>query len=92
MARGSRGRPPLRWPPYESIITALIGGVFGVGLGIIIALISYSQLSSSGFVLAFPIGTLVLLLVLAGLAGVLAAAWPARRAAKVDVLEALATE
>ncbi len=76
----------------ESIITALIGGVLGIVLGIIIALISFSQLSSSGFVLAFPVGTLVLLLVFAALAGVLAASWPARRAAKVDVLEALATE
>ncbi len=76
----------------ESIITALIGGVLGVLLGVVIALISSASLSSTGFVLVFPIGTLVILLVLAGLAGVLAAIWPARRAAAVDVLEALATE
>ena len=76
----------------ESVITALIGGVLGVLLGILIALISSASLSSSGFQLAFPVGTLVILLVLAALAGVLAAVWPARRAAKVDVLEALATE
>ena len=42
--------------------------------------------------LAYPIGTLLILLVLAALAGVLAAIWPARRAAKLDVLQALAYE
>jgi putative ABC transport system permease protein len=77
---------------YESVVTALIGGVLGIVLGIIIALVSSASLSSQGFVLTFPVGTLIILLVLAGLAGVLAAIWPARRAAKVDVLEALATE
>ncbi len=76
----------------ESIITALIGGVLGIALGVVIALISSASLASSGFVLVFPVGTLVVLLLLAGLAGVLAAVWPARRAASVDVLEALATE
>jgi putative ABC transport system permease protein len=39
-----------------------------------------------------PAGQLVVYLVLAGLAGVLAAIWPARRAAKLDVLEAIAYE
>jgi putative ABC transport system permease protein len=39
-----------------------------------------------------PVGTMVVLFVLAGLAGLAAAAWPARRAAKVDILAALATQ
>jgi len=43
-------------------------------------------------VLSFPVATLFLLLVLAALAGVLAAIGPARRAARLDVLEALAYE
>jgi len=77
---------------YESIITALIGGVLGIALGIVIALISSASLASSGFVLSVPVGTLAVLLVLAALAGVLAAVWPGRRAARVDVLDALATE
>ena len=37
-------------------------------------------------------GQLVFYLVLAGLAGVLAAIWPARRAAKLNVLEAISYE
>ena len=49
-------------------------------------------LADEGFELAYPIGTLLVLLILAALAGVLAAIWPARRAAKLDVLEALAYE
>jgi putative ABC transport system permease protein len=43
-------------------------------------------------VLSFPVVTLVILIVLAALAGVVAAIWPARRASRLDVLEALAYE
>jgi putative ABC transport system permease protein len=49
-------------------------------------------LAGEGFQLSFPVGTLVILLILAGLAGVLAAIAPARRASKLNVLEALAYE
>jgi putative ABC transport system permease protein len=38
-----------------------------------------------------PASSLVLFLVLAGLLGLVAASWPARRAAKLDVLAAIAT-
>ncbi len=78
---------------YESIITALIGGVLGIGLGIVISLIlAATALSGSGFVLVIPVGTVIILFILAGLAGLAAAAWPARRAARVNILEAIATE
>jgi putative ABC transport system permease protein len=78
---------------YESIITALIGGVLGIFFGIVIALIlTAATLSGSGFVFSIPVGTLIILFVLSGLAGLIAAAWPARRAARVDILEALATQ
>jgi putative ABC transport system permease protein len=78
---------------YESIITALIGGVLGILFGIVIALIlTAAALSGSGFVFSIPVVTLIILFVLSGLAGLIAAAWPARRAARVNILEALATE
>jgi putative ABC transport system permease protein len=78
---------------YESIITALIGGVLGILFGIVIALIlTAATLSGSGFVFSIPVGTLIILFVLSGLAGLIAAAWPARRAARVNILEALATQ
>ena len=78
---------------YESVITALIGGVFGLVIGVIAAvLVTTFALSGSGYVQSFPIGTLLILLVIAGLAGVLAAQLPARRAARLDMLSALASE
>jgi putative ABC transport system permease protein len=77
---------------YESIITALIGGVFGLVIGVAGALVASLALSGSGYVLAIPVGTLAILLVVAALAGLLAAALPARRAARLDLLQALAGE
>ncbi len=77
---------------YESIITALIGGVLGIVVGVIGALILFLALSGSGFVFSIPVGTLLILLVLSALAGVIAAQPPARRAAKLDYLRALASE
>jgi putative ABC transport system permease protein len=77
---------------YEALITALIGAVLGMVLGVIFAALVSRPLADEGFELAYPLGTLLLLLVLAGLAGVLAAIWPARRAARLDVLQALAYE
>ena len=80
------------WIRYESVITALIGAVLGLILGMIFAALMSVPLADQGFGLTYPIGQLILLLVLAALAGVLAAIGPARRAARLDVLEALAYE
>ena len=78
---------------YESVITALIGGVFGIVIGVVGAfLVATFALEESEFVQSYPIGTLVILLVVAALAGILAAQLPARRAAKLDMLSALASE
>jgi putative ABC transport system permease protein len=78
---------------YESIITALIGGVFGLVIGVVGAiLVTTFALSGSGYVQSFPVGTLLILLVVAALAGLLAAQLPARRAARLDMLRALASE
>jgi putative ABC transport system permease protein len=77
---------------YESVITALIGAILGTILGVIFASLVAVPLADEGFEVSYPIGTLALLFVLAGLAGVLAAIFPARRAAQLDVLRALAYE
>ena len=49
-------------------------------------------LADEGFILKIPVGTLIVLLILTILAGVLAAIGPARRASRLDVLQALAYE
>ena len=77
---------------YESVITALLGALLGSVLGTFFAVIVSRPLADEGFTLAFPVLTLFLLFVLAVLAGIVAAILPARRAARLDVLEALAYE
>ncbi len=91
-AVGMSRRQVRRLVRYESVITALIGAILGTVLGVIFAALVSRPLADEGFELAYPVGTLLILLVLAALAGVLAAIWPARRAAKLDVLRALAYE
>jgi putative ABC transport system permease protein len=77
---------------YEAVITALIGAILGMALGIVFATLIAQPLKDEGFTLSYPVGTLALLLVLAALAGVLAAILPARRASRLDVLQALQYE
>jgi putative ABC transport system permease protein len=91
-AVGMSKRQVRRMVRAESVITALIGAVLGLVLGIVFAIIVSRPLAEDGFVLTFPIVTLVILTVLAALAGVIAAIPPARRASKVDVLRAVTTE
>ncbi len=77
---------------YEAVITALIGAVLGSALGVLFAVIMSRPLADEGFTLSIPIGTLIFLLILAVVAGVIAAIGPARRASRLDVLDALAYE
>ncbi len=91
-AIGMSRRQVRRVVRYEAVITALIGAVIGMVLGLFFAVVISRPLADEGFVLSIPVGTLIVLLVLAMLAGVLAAIGPARRASKLDVLNALAYE
>ncbi len=77
---------------YEAVITALIGAILGIVLGVVFAVIASRPLADEGFTLTIPFGALVMLLVLAVIAGIVAAIGPARRASRLDVLEALAYE
>ena len=91
-AIGMSRRQVRRMIRYESVITALIGAVLGMILGLIFAALLSVPLQDQGFVLSYPVGQLVFILVVAALAGVVAAIAPARRAARLDVLQALAYE
>ncbi len=74
---------------YEAVITALIGAILGMVLGVIFAALLAQPLKDEGFTLSYPIASLIVLLILAGLAGVVAAIPPARRASRLDVLDSL---
>ncbi len=74
----------------EGILVALFGGVLGVGLGLIFGM-ACVQIIPDDFVseLAIPWGNIFRNLLIAGVAGSLAAYFPARRAAKLNVLDAI---
>lgn len=83
-------RTSVRW---ESIIVAVFGTLLGLVLGIFFGWAMVRALRDEGFTdFVIPVGQLVLVVVLAALAGVLAAAYPARRASRFDVLDAISTE
>jgi putative ABC transport system permease protein len=77
---------------YESVITAVIGGVLGTAVGIAMAYVIITQLGGDGLVVGLPWGQLGVFLVLAVLVGVIAAVLPARRAAGTRILEAIQYE
>ena len=74
----------------EGILVALFGGILGVGLGLIFGM-ACVQIIPDDFVseLAIPWRNIILNLLIAGVAGSLAAYFPARRAAKLNVLDAI---
>jgi ABC-type antimicrobial peptide transport system permease subunit len=77
----------------ESLVIAVYGALLGVVVGVGFGAALQQASSSSGIdVLEIPWVNLMVFVVLAALVGVLAALWPARRAAKLDVLQAITTE
>jgi putative ABC transport system permease protein len=77
----------------ESALIALTGGVLGIGGGYLLgAMFQRAALRTGLLDAAVPVGQLLGALAGLGAVGVLAAAWPARRAARTDVLTAIATE
>ena len=87
-------RPQLRrMVTLESVIIAVLGSVLGVGLGVAFGTALQRSLAGSGLThLVLPWGQLVLYLVAAAVVGVVAAVWPARHAARLNMLRAIATE
>jgi ABC-type antimicrobial peptide transport system permease subunit len=77
---------------YESIVTSLMGAALGMVVGIFLAALITHALSSSGIVFAVPWIEIVYFVLAAILVGILAAVIPARRAARLNVLQALQYE
>jgi putative ABC transport system permease protein len=84
----SQVRSAVRW---ESVIIALFGTVLGLGVGIFFGWAMVGALESEGInTFCIPVGALGIVTVGGALAGILAAVSPSRRAAKVDILRAVA--
>ena len=76
----------------EAVVVSLLGAVLGLVIGVGLGAAIVHAASSSGIsVLTIPVPTIIVVLIVAALIGVFAAVWPARRAARLDVLQAIAT-
>jgi putative ABC transport system permease protein len=91
-AIGSSRRQIRRMVRYESLITAMIGAIVGAVIGVAIAIAAVAALADEGLILSIPVIAVFVVLILAGFAGVIAGIAPARRAAKINVIEALQYE
>jgi putative ABC transport system permease protein len=77
----------------EAVILSLFGAVIGVVIGTVLGVAFAASLKQQGITdIVVPYPSLVIFLVIAALLGLGAASWPARRAAKLDVLAAIAAE
>jgi putative ABC transport system permease protein len=74
---------------HESIVTALIGATLGAAVGLFLGAMTVQALHGEGLTFQLPVATLVAFVVVAVVAGSIAAIVPARRAARLDVLNAL---
>src|SRR4029077_19340861 len=89
-AIGASRRQVRRSVRYEGVLAADVGGVLGVALGVAVAALVVH--AAGGLTFAIPVGQLIPLVAACTIAGVLAGALPARRASRLDVLDALAHE
>jgi putative ABC transport system permease protein len=83
-------RSAIRW---ESVIIAVQGALLGLVIGVFFGWALVTALEDEGLnTFTVPVVSLIVVVVLAALAGVVAAVMPARRAARLDVLRAIVTE
>jgi putative ABC transport system permease protein len=89
-AIGMTRRQVRRMIRHESVITALIGGILGILLGVVLGALLVARIDFIDFTL--PVGSLIVFTVATIVVGIIAAVFPARRAARLNVLEALQYE
>jgi putative ABC transport system permease protein len=83
-------RAMIRW---ESVIIALQGTILGLLIGVFFGWALVLAMRNQGITeFSVPLLTLLVVVVLAALAGAAAAIWPSRRAAKLNILRAIVTE
>ncbi|GAA2219964.1 ABC transporter permease [Streptomyces nogalater] len=93
-AIGLDRRAVKRMVRLESLVISLFGGVLGLGLGVFFGWAAGELLATKipTYELILPWGRMTVFLLLAGVIGVLAALWPARRAARLNMLAAIKAE
>jgi putative ABC transport system permease protein len=89
-AIGMTRRQVRRMIRHESVITALIGAVIGIVLGIVLAALLIARVDF--IVLSVPVVQLIVFALAAIVVGIIAAIFPARRASRLNVLQALQYE
>ena len=89
-AIGMTRRQVRRMIRHESVITALIGAAIGIALGVVLAALLIARVDF--IVLSVPVGQLIVFAIAAILVGIIAAVFPARRASRLNVLQALQYE
>ena len=78
---------------WEAVVIAVLGAVLGVALGLLFGVVLLQSLRDEGLeVISIPWVQLALFFLVSVIVGVLAAVLPARRAARLDVLAAIATD
>ena len=89
-AIGMTRRQTRRMIRHESVITALIGGVLGIILGVVLGALLVARVDF--IVFSLPTAQLIVFAIAAIVVGIVAAIFPARRAARLNPLEALQYE
>ncbi|WP_131732971.1 ABC transporter permease, partial [Actinomadura formosensis] len=94
-AVGMQRRQLRRMIRYEAVVVSLFGAVLGVAAGVLLGIVVQHAMAAGGGgmeVLAIPCARLAVYVAAGALIGVAAAVWPARRAARMNVLQAIAGE
>jgi putative ABC transport system permease protein len=89
---GMTRRQARRMIRHESVITALIGAVLGLGLGVFLSALVTQALKDADLAFSIPLPPLIAFTLVAVVAGIGAAIMPARRASRLNVLAALQYE
>jgi putative ABC transport system permease protein len=78
---------------WEAILVAIIGAVLGIVVGTVFGVVVAAAMASQGLtVLSIPLLQIGALVVFGAIAGLIAALFPARRAARLRILDAIAYE
>jgi putative ABC transport system permease protein len=91
-AIGTTRRQIRRLVREEAILTGLLGGVLGVAVGLGFGALVARLLAKDGFRYVVPTGSIVVVVVAAAIVAAAAASLPARRAGKLDIVEAISVE